>query len=89
MIGSEITHGFDTKKNNLLNLEILRNGGNSLFKNKTQCMIDQYSSYVLEEIKLKSDRKLTLAENMADNCGLKQAFRVLFNLILVNLISFV
>ena len=46
------------------------------FRKAAQCIIDQYSNYTLEQIGLPIDGRLTQGENIADNGGLKQAFRV-------------
>ncbi|CAH1248353.1 ECE1 [Branchiostoma lanceolatum] len=82
VIGHEITHGFDDsgrqfdKNGNLehwWNQEITDS-----FKEKAQCMIDQYSNYVDPEtgdLKLNVSGRLTAGENIADNGGLKQTFR--------------
>lgn len=45
------------------------------FYEKAQCMIDQYSQYVLPQIKVPIDGYLTQGENIADNGGLKESFR--------------
>ena len=45
------------------------------FRKAAQCIIDQYSNYTLDEINLPIDGRLTQGENIADNGGLKQAFR--------------
>ena len=46
------------------------------FRKAAQCIVDQYSNYTLDEINLAIDGRLTQGENIADNGGLKQAFRV-------------
>ena len=46
------------------------------FRTAAQCIVDQYSNYTLDEINLSIDGRLTQGENIADNGGLKQAFRV-------------
>lgn len=48
----------------------------SAFRDRAQCMIDQYSRYKVNELGLYMNGKLTQSENIADNGGLKQAFRV-------------
>lgn len=48
----------------------------SCFKKQIQCIIDQYSSYKIEEIGMNLNGLITQGENIADNGGLKQAFRV-------------
>jgi membrane metallo-endopeptidase-like protein 1 len=47
------------------------------FRQAAQCIVDQYSNYTLKEINLYIDGRLTQGENIADNGGLKQAFRVI------------
>ena len=52
------------------------------FRNRTKCIIEQYSGYKLPEVGLFINGKMTQGENIADNGGLKQSFRVsstLFN----------
>lgn len=46
------------------------------FRDRAQCIIDQYSRYKVNEVGLYMNGKLTQSENIADNGGLKQAFRV-------------
>ncbi|KAL1006229.1 hypothetical protein UPYG_G00069520 [Umbra pygmaea] len=79
IVGHELTHGFDNngrkydKDGNLD--QWWSNASISAFTDKTQCMIDQYNSYYWEEAALKVRGKRTLAENIADNGGIREAFR--------------
>lgn len=77
VIGHEITHGFDDngrqydKHGNLK--QWWKNDTIDAFNKQAKCMVNQYSSYVLEQIGLHIKGKNTLGENIADNGGLKQA----------------
>ncbi|CAH1160108.1 unnamed protein product [Phaedon cochleariae] len=79
VIGHEITHGFDDKGrlfDHEGNLHMWwRESSIERFYEKSQCMIDQYGQYVLPEIRVSLDGYLTQGENIADNGGLKQAYR--------------
>ena len=46
------------------------------FRERAQCIIDQYSKYKLDEVDLYVNGRMTQGENIADNGGLKQSFRV-------------
>ncbi|XP_038212652.1 endothelin-converting enzyme homolog [Zerene cesonia] len=78
VLGHEITHGFDNfgrqfdKNGNLL--PWWSNATVEAYVNKTQCFINQYSSYYIPQIKKHVDGKKTLGENIADNGGVKEAF---------------
>ena len=82
IIGHEITHGFDSigraydKNGNLKNW--WKNLTLETFEKKTECMINQYSSFIEPTTNKHCDGKLTLTENIADNGGLKAAYRVCF-----------
>lgn len=79
VIGHEITHGFDDRGRLYDNLGNIRqwwdNATISKFEHKAQCIEKQYSSYVLEQINMQINGKSTKGENIADNGGLKQAYR--------------
>jgi membrane metallo-endopeptidase-like protein 1 len=47
------------------------------FRERTQCIIDQYSRFKLQEVDLYVNGRMTQGENIADNGGLKQSFRVI------------
>jgi membrane metallo-endopeptidase-like protein 1 len=46
------------------------------FRQRAQCIIDQYSKYKLDDVDLYVNGRMTQGENIADNGGLKQSFRV-------------
>lgn len=50
------------------------------FRERAQCIIDQYSRYKIDEVGLYVNGRMTQGENIADNGGLKQSFRVHSNL---------
>jgi len=79
VIGHEITHGFDDKGRQFDKQGNLKQWWNNRtiaeFRTAAQCIVDQYSNYTLDEINLSIDGRLTQGENIADNGGLKQAFR--------------
>ncbi|XP_056155617.1 phosphate-regulating neutral endopeptidase PHEX [Lampris incognitus] len=79
IVGHELTHGFDNNgrkydKNGNLD-QWWSNSSIAAFNEKTQCMIDQYNSYHWKEAGLNVKGKRTLAENIADNGGIREAFR--------------
>ncbi|EDW29684.1 GL14909 [Drosophila persimilis] len=79
VIGHEITHGFDDKgrqfdkEGNMM--QWWNNATIEAFRERTQCVIDQYSRYKINEVDMFMDGRMTQGENIADNGGLKQAFR--------------
>ena len=48
------------------------------FRTAAHCIIEQYNNYTLDPYGLQIDGRLTQGENIADNGGLKQAYRVIF-----------
>ncbi|KAH6933640.1 hypothetical protein HPB50_017253 [Hyalomma asiaticum] len=79
VIGHEITHGFDDKGRQFDQHGNLKQWWKpealKLFHSKAQCMIDQYSRYVLPEVNMAVNGVNTQGENIADNGGVKQAFK--------------
>ncbi|XP_062841848.1 phosphate-regulating neutral endopeptidase PHEX [Trichomycterus rosablanca] len=79
IVGHELTHGFDNNgrkydKDGNLN-QWWSNASVAHFNDKTQCMIDQYNNYYWKVAGLNVKGKRTLAENIADNGGIREAFR--------------
>uniref|UniRef100_A0A183V478 Neprilysin n=1 Tax=Toxocara canis TaxID=6265 RepID=A0A183V478_TOXCA len=79
VIGHEITHGFDDRGRLYDNLGNIRqwwdNATVEKFESKAQCIEDQYSAYILDQISMRINGRSTKGENIADNGGLKQAYR--------------
>ncbi|CAB3998205.1 endothelin-converting enzyme 1-like [Paramuricea clavata] len=77
IMGHELTHGFDShgskfdKYGNLNNW--WRNGSLDRFQQRVNCMVEQYGNFTSQGKKI--DGTKTLAENIADNGGLKLAFQ--------------
>nr|XP_006128821.1 phosphate-regulating neutral endopeptidase isoform X2 [Pelodiscus sinensis] len=79
IVGHEFTHGFDNNgrkydKNGNLD-PWWSTDSEENFKEKSKCMINQYNSYYWKRAGLNVKGKRTLAENIADNGGLREAFR--------------
>ncbi|XP_044753111.1 neprilysin-1 isoform X2 [Coccinella septempunctata] len=79
VIGHEITHGFDDKGRQFDKdgnmMQWWNNATIKAFRERTQCIIDQYSRYKIDEVGMYIDGRMTQGENIADNGGLKQSFR--------------
>lgn len=80
VIGHEITHGFDDKGRQFDKdgnmMQWWNNSTVRAFRDRAQCIVDQYSRYKLQEVNLYINGRMTQGENIADNGGLKQSFRV-------------
>ncbi|XP_039376865.1 phosphate-regulating neutral endopeptidase PHEX isoform X2 [Mauremys reevesii] len=79
IVGHEFTHGFDNNgrkydKNGNLD-PWWSTESEEKFKEKTKCMINQYDNYYWKRAGLNVKGKRTLSENIADNGGLREAFR--------------
>ncbi|XP_070151013.1 neprilysin-1 [Polyergus mexicanus] len=79
VIGHEITHGFDDKGRQFDKDGNMMQWWNNVtvraFRERAQCIVDQYSRYKLQEVNLYINGRMTQGENIADNGGLKQSFR--------------
>ncbi|MFT7814149.1 hypothetical protein Z043-112628 [Arapaima gigas] len=81
VMGHELTHAFDDqgreydKDGNLRSW--WRNSSVEAFKKQTECMVEQYSNYSVNQEPLNG--KHTLGENIADNGGLKAAYKAYEN----------
>lgn len=79
VIGHEITHGFDDKgrlfdKDGNLNTWWTEEATEK-FRNKAKCIVEQYNSFIVPEVNTPLDGLTTQGENIADNGGLKQAYK--------------
>lgn len=84
-IGHEITHGFDDsgrvfdKEGNIH--PWWEAGDLKRFRERYDCMVKQYSNYTEPSLKVRLNGKLTIGEDIADNGGLKEAYRAYRKLI--------
>merc|ERR1719357_873857 len=78
VIGHEITHGFDdTGRTQDFEGKLVDWWANSTateYKNRAQCIIEQYGNFTAEQIKLALNGINTQGENIADNGGIKEAY---------------
>ncbi|XP_030072625.1 endothelin-converting enzyme 2 isoform X1 [Microcaecilia unicolor] len=76
VMGHELTHAFDDQGREYDKEGNLRpwwqNSSLDAFKNRTECMVEQYNKYSVNEEHING--KQTLGENIADNGGLKAAY---------------
>ncbi|XP_055352436.1 membrane metallo-endopeptidase-like 1 isoform X2 [Paramacrobiotus metropolitanus] len=79
VIGHEITHGFDDQGRQKDKDGNLRDWWPAStvqrFKNKASCIIKQYEEFYVPEVNMTLNGVNTQGENIADNGGLKQAYR--------------
>lgn len=83
VIGHELTHGFDDKG------RLFDRNGNihkwwsdyaiNGFHERARCLVTQYSNYTVSEVGIPVDGESTQGENIADNGGIRQAFRAYEN----------
>jgi len=79
VIGHEITHGFDDQGRQYNDQGELKDWWepetNAAFKNKSQCIIDQYGNITVDRVGMQINGINTQGENIADNGGFKIAYR--------------
>lgn len=79
VIGHELTHGFDDKGRHFDSDGNLHRwwSDNDIkaFHERATCLIAQYGNYTVTEVGMRVDGEKTQGENIADNGGIKQAFR--------------
>ncbi|XP_070562109.1 membrane metallo-endopeptidase-like 1 [Ptychodera flava] len=80
MIGHEITHGFDERGRQYDKDGDLEQWWTDEsiegYAGRAQCIVDQYDKYYMEECNMTLNGVQTRRENIADNGGLKGAYRV-------------
>ncbi|XP_075528262.1 neprilysin-1-like [Dermacentor variabilis] len=79
VVGHEMTHGFDDQGSQFDAEGKLKqwwtNGTRAEFKKKAQCFIDQYGNITDEEANMTLNGKNTVGENIADNGGMRMAYK--------------
>ncbi|KAH8382417.1 hypothetical protein KR009_003389 [Drosophila setifemur] len=78
ILGHELTHGFDDSGRRFDRfgnmVEWWSNETINEYINRTECFVEQYSRFHLEDVDEYIDGELTLGENIADNGGMREAF---------------
>jgi endothelin-converting enzyme len=81
VMGHELTHGFDDQGRQYDGTGKLTNWWTNAslenFQERSECMIEQYSKFQILGVQINGNR--TLSENIADNGGVKMAFRAYEN----------
>ncbi|KAH7698340.1 CRE-NEP-1 protein, partial [Aphelenchoides avenae] len=79
-VGHEIAHAFDdagVQHDKVGNLKDWWSDESfARFTSRTECLADEYSTFLVDEIGMNLNGRLTLGENIADNVALKASFRV-------------
>uniref|UniRef100_T1JP74 Peptidase M13 C-terminal domain-containing protein n=1 Tax=Strigamia maritima TaxID=126957 RepID=T1JP74_STRMM len=79
VIGHEITHGFDDQGRQFDETGNLKGWWDPVtdqkFSEKASCFVKQYENYTVQELNQTLDGKNTLGENIADNGGVKIAYK--------------
>lgn len=79
IVGHEITHGFDSVGRQYDDFGSAyvwwSTETNAKFQERAECFVDQYSSFTVPELNKTVNGQLTLRENIADNGGIREAYR--------------
>jgi predicted metalloendopeptidase len=79
IVGHEITHGFDSlgRQYDAFGSAYIwwSNETNAKFQERAQCFVDQYSRFTVTELNKTVNGQMTLRENIADNGGIREAYR--------------
>ncbi|XP_014225876.1 neprilysin-1-like [Trichogramma pretiosum] len=79
ILGHELTHGFDNSGRRFDSSGNLKqwwsNETIARYTDRAACFVEQYDKYYLPEVDEYIDGELTLGENIADNGGLREAYK--------------